>query len=72
MSFAIHQVFISRIEKRYGIHLLDKANRSMKLVAPGPERFALDIAEISDVERPPIITVPAYRMARTGQTVENP
>jgi glucosyl-3-phosphoglycerate synthase len=61
MSFAIHQVFISRLERRYGVELLDKANRSMKLIVHEPDRFSLDIAEISDVERPPMITVPAYR-----------
>ncbi|MFN7208800.1 MAG: glucosyl-3-phosphoglycerate synthase [Aggregatilineales bacterium] len=60
MSFAIHQVFISRLERRYGVELLDKANRSMKLIVHEPNRFSLDIAEISDVERPPMITVPAY------------
>lgn len=61
MSFAIHQVFISRLERRYGVELLDKANRSMKLIVHEPDRFSLDIAEISDVERPPMLTVPAYR-----------
>jgi hypothetical protein len=61
MSFAIHQVFISRLERRYGVELLDKANRSMKLIVHEPDRFGLDIAEISDVERPPMLSVPAYR-----------
>jgi glucosyl-3-phosphoglycerate synthase len=66
MSFAIHQVFISRIERRYGVQLLEKANRSMKLIIHEPSRFALDIAEIGDVERPPMIGVPAYRAAHGG------
>ncbi len=61
MSFAILQVFISRIENRYGVQLLEKANRSMKLVIQEPERFALEIAEIGDIERPPMITLEAYR-----------
>ena len=61
MSFAIHQVFVSRLERRYGVELLDKANRSMKLIVHEPDRFSLDIAEISDVERPPMLSVPAYR-----------
>jgi glucosyl-3-phosphoglycerate synthase len=61
MSFAILQVFISRLEGRYGAQLLEKANRSMKLVIQEPERFALDIAEIGDQERPPMINVLAYR-----------
>lgn len=61
MSFAILQVFIARMESRYGLELLDKANRNMKLVIQEPDRFALDIADIGDNERPPMITVPAYR-----------
>jgi len=60
MSFAILQVFISRLENRYGVSLLDHANKSMKLVAQAPDRFALDVVEITDVERPPMNTIPAY------------
>lgn len=61
MSFAILQIFIARLESRYGVQLLDKGNRSMKLIVHEPERFALDVAEIGDAERPPMITVPAYQ-----------
>ncbi|MCU0499074.1 MAG: glucosyl-3-phosphoglycerate synthase [Anaerolineae bacterium] len=61
MSFAILQVFIARIENRYGIQLLDKANQTMKLVIQEPERFALDIAQIADIERPPMASIPAYQ-----------
>lgn len=61
MAFAILQVFIARLENRYDVHLLDHANRSLKMVAHGPDRFALDLVEIGDTERPPMITVPAYR-----------
>lgn len=61
MSFAILQVFIARLESRFGVQLLEKANRSMKLVVQDPERFALEVAEIGDAERPPMITVPAYQ-----------
>jgi glucosyl-3-phosphoglycerate synthase len=60
MSFAILQVFIARLESRYGMQLLDKANRSMKLILQEPERFALEINEIGDVERPPMLTMPGY------------
>jgi hypothetical protein len=63
MSFAIHQVFINRLERRYGIQLLDKANTSMKLVQYTPERFALDVEEIGDVERPPIMSIAGYHAA---------
>ncbi len=65
MSFAILQVFIARLEGRYGVELLDRANRSMKTIIQEPDRFALDIAQIGDVERPPMLSIPAYR-ARFG------
>lgn len=68
MSFAILQVFISRIEDRYGVQLLEKANRSMKLVIQEPDRFALEIAEIGDVERPPMATLEAYRAIHGTKT----
>jgi glycosyltransferase involved in cell wall biosynthesis len=61
MSFAILQVFIARLESRYKIQLLEKANRSMKLILQEPERFALEINEIGDVERPPMVTLPEYQ-----------
>jgi glycosyltransferase involved in cell wall biosynthesis len=61
MSFAILQVFIARLEGRYGVHLLEKAGRSMKTIIYEPERFALEINNIGDVERPPMLSVPAYR-----------
>ena len=60
MSFAILQVFIARLENRFGVELLNEINRSMKLVIQEPERFALDIAEIGDHERPPMITLSSY------------
>jgi glucosyl-3-phosphoglycerate synthase len=61
MSFAILQVFIARLEGRYGVQLLEKANRSMKTILQEPERLMLEIAQIGDFERPPMVTLPAYR-----------
>ncbi|MDZ4768208.1 MAG: glucosyl-3-phosphoglycerate synthase [Chloroflexota bacterium] len=61
MSFAILQVFFARLESRYGGDLLNHANRSMKLVVQEAERFALDIIEIGDHERIPMIDVAPYR-----------
>jgi hypothetical protein len=61
MSFAILQVFIARLENSYGIQLLERANRSMKLIVHEPERFALEISEIGDLERPPMMSLADYR-----------
>jgi hypothetical protein len=61
MSFAILQVFIARLESRFGVQLLEPGNHSMKLIIQEPERFALGIEEITDVERPPMVTIPSYQ-----------
>jgi glucosyl-3-phosphoglycerate synthase len=60
MSFAILQVFIARLEARYGVQLLEKANRSMKLIVQEPGVFGLEVEAIGDVERPPMLNIPAY------------
>ncbi len=64
MSFAILQVFIARLEERNKVRLLDEVNRSIKLIRYEPDRFFLNVESISDVERPPMLSVPAYRQAR--------
>lgn len=61
MSFAIIQVVIRRLEDRHKIQLLEEVNRSMKLIRHEPGRYYLEVEEIGDVERPPMITIPAYR-----------
>lgn len=64
MAFAILQVFMARLESKSGAQLIDIANRSMKLVVQEPERFALEVAAISDEERPPMNSIPAYQALR--------
>ena len=64
MAFAILQVFIARLEAHRKVRLLEEFNRSMKLIHYEPGRFYLEVERIGDVERPPMITVPAYRRAR--------
>ncbi|HLF25029.1 MAG TPA: glucosyl-3-phosphoglycerate synthase [Anaerolineae bacterium] len=68
MSFAILQVIFRRLEDRHKLRLLEEVNRSMKLIRHEPGRYYLDIEEIGDVERPPIITLPEYVAARQQAT----
>jgi glucosyl-3-phosphoglycerate synthase len=60
MSFAILQVIFRRLEDRHKLRLIEEFNRSMKLVRYEPGRYYLDIEEIGDAERPPIVTVAEY------------
>ncbi len=61
MSFAIIQTVVRRIEKRYGTKLLEDVNKTMKLIEYGQQRLLLDVVEIAEQERPPMMDVPEYR-----------
>jgi glucosyl-3-phosphoglycerate synthase len=67
MSFAILQVIFRRLEDRHKLTLLEEVNRSMKLIRYEPGRYFLDIEEIGDVERPPMITLPEYTGAHSSR-----
>jgi glucosyl-3-phosphoglycerate synthase len=70
MSFAILQVIFRRLEERHKLRLLEEVNRSMKLVRYEPGRYFLDIAEIGDGERPPMISLPEYVAAHPASASE--
>lgn len=64
MAFAIVQVVMQRLEKRHKLQLLEEINRSMKLISYDPDRLSLEVEDIADVERPPMIALPEYRRLR--------
>ncbi len=67
MSFEVLQVALRRVGEAQGTRLLEEANFTMKLItAAGGGRLHLEMRDIIDVERPPIVTVPAYRAKRTA------
>lgn len=63
-AYAIVQVILSRLEDRARIRLLEEVNQSMKLIRFEGDHLSLEVRSVRDVERPPIITIPAYREAR--------
>ena len=63
MSFQILQVFIRRLEQSKG-PMLAEVNKTMKLVQHEEGRFYLDIEDIREHERPPMISVPEYYALR--------
>jgi len=63
MSFQILQVFIRRLESRHG-PMLAEVNKTMKLIQHEQDRFYLDIEDIREHERPPMLSVPEYRRLR--------
>ena len=60
MAFAIVQVVMRRLEDRSHIELLEEINTTMKLIHYSPEELFLEVQEIREHERPPIIEVPEY------------
>jgi len=60
MSFTIIQTVFRKLEKRYGSHFLQDMNRTMKLIRYEPDRFFLDVEELPEQERPPLLSIPEY------------
>jgi glycosyltransferase involved in cell wall biosynthesis/nucleotide-binding universal stress UspA family protein len=60
MSFIILQAFLRKLERRYGQTLVEDINKSMKLVRQSAGTYFLDVEEIIEKERPPMIEIPAY------------
>ena len=61
MSFAIIQAVIRKLESRYGQSILENVNRTMKLIRYEQQSFMLEIEEIAERDRPPMIELPEYR-----------
>jgi len=60
MSFAIIQTVMRKLESRFGRAVLEDVNRSMKLIRYNNKGYYLDVEEIAEYERPPMIEVPEY------------
>jgi glucosyl-3-phosphoglycerate synthase len=65
MAFAIIQVVIERLGQRDRTALVDEMNRTMKLIHYSPTELFLEVKEIRENERPPIVTVPEYQQRFT-------
>jgi glycosyltransferase involved in cell wall biosynthesis/nucleotide-binding universal stress UspA family protein len=61
MSFAILQAVIHKLERRYGLAMLEDVNRSMKLIRHKRGTYFLDVEELAERERPPMIELADYR-----------
>ncbi|MFQ5943119.1 MAG: glucosyl-3-phosphoglycerate synthase [Anaerolineales bacterium] len=60
MSFAVIQTLTRKLDRRYGLELLRDINRSMKIIQRSSSRFFLEVEEIAERERPPMIEIPEY------------
>ena len=70
MSFAIIQAVMRKLEKRFGRAVLEDVNRSMKLIRHDSKGYFLDVEEIAELERPPMLEVEEYRSIFKPQQVK--
>jgi len=60
MSFVILQAAMKRLEERRKARLFAELGSTMKLPRSGKGRLSLDVIELADMERPPMIRIPEY------------
>ena len=64
MSFVILQAVMKRLEERRRVRLFAELGSTMKLPRSGPNELSLEVIELADAERPPMIRIPEYRQKR--------
>jgi len=60
MSFVILQAVMKRLEERRRTRLFAEMGSTMKLPRSGRGRLSLEVIELADHERPPMIRIPEY------------
>jgi nucleotide-binding universal stress UspA family protein len=60
MSFVILQAVMKRLEERRRARLFAELGSTMKLPRSGKGRLSLEVIELADHERPPMIRIPEY------------
>ncbi len=74
MSFVILQAVMKRLEERRKARLFAELGSTMKLPRSGRGRLSLEVIELADQERPPMIRIPEYleRRREAGARVAEP
>ena len=71
MSFVILQAVMKRLEERRKARLFAEMGSTMKLPRSGRGRLSLEVIELADQERPPMIRIPEYLERRRGTDGSN-
>jgi nucleotide-binding universal stress UspA family protein len=66
MSFVIVQAVMKRLEDRRRTRLFAESGSTMKLPRSGGGKLSLEVIELADHERPPMITIPEYLAKRAA------
>ena len=72
MSFVILQAVMKRLEERRRSRLFAELGHTMKLPRSGHGRLSLEVQEVADQERPPMIRIPEYLERRRQAAGEAP
>ncbi len=64
MSFAIIQTVLRKLEARYERAIIEDVNKTMKMIRRANGGYYLDVEEVAELERPPMISLPAYLESR--------
>ena len=67
MSFVILQAVMKRLEERRRARLFAELGSTMKLPRSAPTHLSLEVIELADAERPPMIRLPEYLARRRGE-----
>lgn len=60
MSFTILQAFMRKLEARYPLTILEEMNKSMKMIRYEEGNYYLEVQEVIERERPPMVSLPEY------------
>ena len=72
MSFVILQAVMKRLEERRKARLFAELGSTMKLPRSGRGRLSLEVIELADMERPPMIRIPEYVERRNVPEGDDP
>jgi nucleotide-binding universal stress UspA family protein len=73
MSFVILQAVMKRLEEKHKASLFAELGSTMKLPRSGGGRLSLEVLDLADHERPPMIRIPEYlEKRRMSAGAENP
>jgi nucleotide-binding universal stress UspA family protein len=70
MSFTILQAVMKRLEERRKARLFAELGSTMKLPRSGRGRLSLEVIELADMERPPMVRIPEYLERRQTALTE--
>jgi glucosyl-3-phosphoglycerate synthase len=68
MSFVIMQAMAKRLEERRKTSLFAETGSTMKLPRSGHGRLGLEVIDLADRERPPMVRIPEYLEKRRSDT----